>query len=336
MTDKIIKRLHSLGLWGLCWMIFCASAIGSQADDGDAIVVDRIVAVVNEDIITLFDLNQNLQPYAANIKALGYSAEQERQTLYKVRSDLLNQLIERKLAEQEIKRNKITVSEEEINKTLERIKEARHYTDEDLRAGLSQQGISMEEYRQELKNQILRTKLINRAVKSKVVITDNDIQAYYDNHPEKYAGETNYHLWNIFIKVPAYADESERLTARKEMEAIEARLKQGQPFEELARSVADLSANAGGGELGVFRLEELSSQLQTQIRDMQAGGFTPVVEADFGYQILYVQKVVGRPGKSLQEVQAEIQEVLYNEFVDTKYQEWLEDLRKRSHIKIIQ
>ncbi len=89
---------------------------------------------------------------------------------------------------------KSRVNERDIDKTIERMKEARSFTDEQLREGLARQGMTMAEYRKEIKEQILRTKLVNREVKSKIVITKEDIKAYYDSHLDEYAGEKKYYL----------------------------------------------------------------------------------------------------------------------------------------------
>ena len=123
--------------------VFCTYVFAEEP-----LIVDRIVAVVNDEIITLFDLNQTLKPYETNIEALGYTPEKKRETLFKLRSDLLNKLIDEKLADQQIKKNNIKVSTKQIDMAIERIKETRSYTDEDLRAGLAQQGLTMEEYRE--------------------------------------------------------------------------------------------------------------------------------------------------------------------------------------------
>ena len=87
--------------------------------------MDRVVAVVNDDIIPLFELNQAVKPYVDRIEALGYSLEKKRKMLFKVREDILNQLIDKKLTDQEIKRSKITVSEKEVDSAIERFKEIR-------------------------------------------------------------------------------------------------------------------------------------------------------------------------------------------------------------------
>jgi peptidyl-prolyl cis-trans isomerase SurA len=299
------------------------------------VVVDRIVAVVNDDLITLFDLNQKFRPYEENIKALGYAPERERETLFKLRTDLLNQLIERTLSDQVVKKNNIDVSEQEIDTALERLKDARSLTDDDLRAGLAQQGVTIEEYRKNIKQQLLRNKLVNREIKSKIVITENDINAYYDAHREKFAGELNYHLWNIFIRTPKFADDSTRRLALEKMEAVLTQLKQGQSFESFAVDDSNSPTAPKGADLGQFKLEELSPELQEAVRGMKAGDFSPILKTDMGYQIIFVQKLVEAESKSLAAVKSEIHEILYNETVDNRFQKWLKDLRKRSHIKII-
>jgi peptidyl-prolyl cis-trans isomerase SurA len=91
-----------------------------------------------------------------------------------------------------------------------------------------------------------------------------------------------------------------------------------------------------GTDLGLFKLDELSPQLQDAVKGMKAGDFSPILKTDMVYQIIYVQKIVEIEPKSLATVKSEIYETLYNEASDNKFQTWLKDLRKRSHIRVIQ
>jgi len=298
-------------------------------------VVDRIVATVNDDIITLFELNRSFEPYAEKVRALGYSIEKEREMLFKVREDMLSRLIDQKIRDQEIKRFNITISEKEIDQTIERIKEANFYTDEDLRAALANDGLTMEEYRKQIKEEILRTKLVNLKIKSKIVITEDDIKSYYENHQDKYGGKKKYHLRNIIMKVSPFAVEKEKLEIKTKMDAILDKLNGGQSFETLAMTYSESSLAAEGGDLGLFGLDELSLQLQDTIKEMKTGEFTPVLDTDQGYQIFFIQEIVNTPGKSLEEVSPEIEKILYNEILEKNFLSWLEDLRKQSVIKII-
>jgi len=297
--------------------------------------VDRIVAIVNNDIITLYELNQSLQPYAERIKKLGYSSNQEHKMLFKVREEILRKLVDEKIKDQQIKRLHIVVSEQEVDQTIERIKEINYYTDEEFRAGLKAEGLTMDEYRERLKEQLLRSKLVNREIKSKIVITNEDIKTYYDSHSEKYGGETKYHLGNILMKVSGLADAIEKRRVKEEMEAILAKLKDGEPFENLVAAYSESPLASEGGDLGLFALDKLSPTLREAVKDIKAGELTPVLDTEHGYQIFLVQEVIQTPVKPLETVTPEIERILFDKIVDERFQAWLEELSEQSHIKII-
>jgi len=298
--------------------------------------VDRIVAIINDDIITLSELNQAIKPYTDRIMELGYSLENQRKMLFKVREEVLGQLIDKKLTDQEVERYKISVSEKEIDSTIERIKEARFLTDEGLRESLARDGFTLEEFREKMKEQILRRRLVTIEIQSKIVITKEDIKAYYERNVDQYSVETKYRLSNILMKVSPNSGVPNKLEVKKKMEGILVKLKEGQPFATLANSYSESSSTTDGGDLGLFSLSMLSPQLQEAMGGMKVGEFTPVLDTDQGYQIFYISEIVKMPGKSLEESSPEIETKLYNEIVDNKFAAWIEDLRKRSHIKIIQ
>ena len=298
-------------------------------------VVDRIVAVVNDDIITLFELNRALLPYAERIKAYGYLPEKEKEVLYKLRDNILDQLIDQKIEDQEIKRFKMSVSEEEIDQTIERIKEANFYTDEDLRTAVARDGLSMEEYRDQIKEQMLRSKLVNREIKSKIVITHADVKTYYDNNLEKYGGEKKYHLKNIIMALSPFIGEVEKQKIKAKMEEVLEKLKEGEPFETMVATYSESPLAAEGGDLGLFSLDQLAPQLRDVIKMLKPGDYTPVIETDQGYQLFLVQDIVQTPAKSLEAVTPEIENILFNKIVNQKFESWLIELRKQSHIKKI-
>jgi peptidyl-prolyl cis-trans isomerase SurA len=312
----------------LCFLGCCGVVIAQ-----DAQVVDRIVAVVNNDIIVLFELEQAYKPFADKIRTMGYPAQKEREMLYKVRRDILDKLIDQKLTDQEIKRAKITVADKDIDSTLERIKEEKMITEEELRKGLAAEGLTLDEYRTHLKDQMLRRKLVNREIQSKIVITDGDISGYYTENRDKYSGIRKYHLYNIIMRVSPYAGEAEKGEALKKMEEIHAQFAKGRPFETLIAQYTQLPS-INGGEIGQFALKELSPQLQKVLKSLEPEQVTTVVDTDLGYQIFYIKKIIETPGKSLEEAAPEIQKILFNQIIDEKFNTWIEELRARSHIKI--
>lgn len=317
-------------------LFFCVFGSPLIVNSKSAEVVDRIVAVVNDDIITLIELNSSLKPYSEKIRSLGYPLEKEQQLLFKVRKDMLDRLINQKIEDQEIKRSKVEISEEQIDKTIEKIKDTNYLTDEQLRAALARDGLTMEEYRKKIKSQILRTRLVNLKVKSKIVITKEDVKAYYEKHIEEYGGKQKYHLRNIIMKVPLFSGIKEKLEVKARMDEILEKLNAGESFEVLAAKYSESPTASDGGNLGEFEFDLLSPQLQKAIGNIKPGEFTPVIDTDQGYQIFFLEEILSTQGKTLEEVTPEITNKLFNESVDEKYRAWIGDLRKQSVIKIIQ
>ena len=328
-----IKKFLFLIFW--VTVTFSPAVFSMNAQAEEPVVVDRIVAVVNDEIVTLYDLNETLKPYEANIQALGYSPEKAREALFKLRSDLLNKLVDQKLADQQIKKHNLTISMQEIDRTIERIKESRSYTDEDLRSGLAEQGLTFEEYRENLKKQLLRGKLVNLEVKSKIVITGKEIEKYYNEHREKYGGETKYHLWNIFIRFSRTTDERQKQIEYGKMETVLSQLKQGRSFESFADEAPNSQESPEGTDLGLYHLDELSPKLKNIVKDMKEGQYSAIINIANVYMIIYLQKVVAAKPKTLSDVKTEIEDILYNEAIDNRYDAWLSELRRQSLIKII-
>jgi peptidyl-prolyl cis-trans isomerase SurA len=297
--------------------------------------VDRIVAVVNEDIVTWYDVEQAMRPMIQNLRSQGMSPDRERQALARMREDVVNNLIDAKLTEQEIKRYKILVTDEEVEAYIRQFKERRALTDENLKAMLAQEGMTPEEYRKEIRLQLQRTKLVNREVRSKVVITQDEIKRYYEKNKQKYGGSTQYYLWNLFVKLPPGSGSSDRAEARERLGRAKAELDSGRPFEDFARAHANGEQGIEGADLGWFRPDELTPQLRDAVRPLKAGQYSTVVETDFGSQIVYIQRVEETSGKPLPQVEPEIQDILFREVVDSRFSNWISELRKRSHIKVL-
>lgn len=326
---KSIKN-NWLLLMALGGLVLPGLALGAEAA-----VVDRILAVVNEDVITQYDMDTLLRPLVQNIRSQQLPPERELQAVRQLRAEMLNNLIDTKLTEQEVKRYNINVTDEEVENYIQQLKQRRSTTDEQLRGFLAEQGMTLEDYRREVKLQLQRTKLVNREVRSKVVITEAEIRAYYEKNKAKYGGGTQYHLWNLFVKLPPQASTQDREAAQGMLEEVLAELRRGRRFQEIVRMTAQISLNVQGSDLGLFRIEELTPRLREVVRGLKAGQFSPVVETDFGYQIVFVEEIKETASRPLPQVESEIQDILFRERVDSRFTAWLSELRKRSHIKIM-
>jgi len=298
-------------------------------------IVDLIVAVVNDEIITYLELQRQLKPYEEKIRSMGYGEEEERQMLYKVRTDIIYRLIDEKLADQEIQKKKITIGETEVDASIERLKVSRMWSDEDLRKALEAEGMTLQEYRQSLKDQALRSRLVGQAVSSKIVITKEEVQAYYDDHADEYGGELQYHLRNIITMISLDTEDG-RAAARTKIEMIMQKLEAGESFETLAQEYSESPLAKEGGDLGKIGYNDFSPQIKEALEGLESGDHTAILDTDQGYQIFYVEAIAVEGGKSFEAASPEIEERLYNAAVDKKYAEWLEDLKRQAHIKIVQ
>jgi len=303
---------------------------------GDAQMVDRIVAIVNQDAITLSELDDAIEPFVKQIDGAAYGPGEKRQLLFKVRQDILNRMIDQKLTDQESERLGISIHDSEIDKRVEVVKNENYMTDEDLTKALGNEGYTLDEYREKIKEQLLSMKLVNLEVKSKIAITEDEIKEYYDNHKKDFGGEERYHLRTILIRVSSWERAEDKENALKTIDIVVNALKAGTPFAEVARQYSqDLTAK-DGGDLGFFTINELAPELQETVRWMKEGEVSSVLHTTPGYQLLKVEAIVLSSGKPFEEAKTEIQEQMYREEVEKKYRAWLEALRERSYIKVVQ
>lgn len=336
------KRVWRFGLllmlwWGAAHPAMAANEqVNLSIDDPDGELVDRIVAVVNDDIILLSELEKALGPYEEAIKKRDIPPETEQQLLFKAREEILNQLIDRELTRQKARELGISVDETLVDQTLENMKQSMQYTEEALREILAREGYTLAEYRQHIRDQLLRERLLTREIKAKTIVTKEDIQAYYNDNSDQYGGTTRYHLRNIIMQHPSDAPEMKGLdTVEAQMAAIHQQLKAGADFAALAKKYAQSSFAQEGGDLGSFEIDDLAPEIKAAIQTISPGGFTDVLETAQGHQIFYLEEIIQAGEQSLASVEEQIREQLYREKLNQRFDEWVEALRDKSHIQII-
>lgn len=284
-------------------------------------IVDRIIAVVNNDIITLAELNTALKPFLEKLETQGFPDEKKKQITYQLKQDMLSRLIDRKLTDQEAQRYNITISNQEVDAAIEKFKQAQSLTQEDLETALKHDGIDFAEYRERIKKELLRPKLINYTVKSKIIITDEDIKNYYDNHRTEFQGVQKYHLRNIIHDNKALMDE------------LKIKLDNNESFTDLAAKYSQGKNAAQGGDLGEFGMDSLSDQIKESLKGLNVGDHTNVIPTDQGFLIFFVENLTTTEGKTFEQASAQIMEILYNQEAEKKFNAWLETLKKNAHIK---
>lgn len=334
-----IKDISRCCLLGGVVMMICIIAwpVIAETEAPEELVVDRIVAIVNNDIILLSEVKKALTPYAMNIKERGLPEKTEEMMLARAQEDVFDNLINEKLTIQKAAELGIVTADDEVDAALAQMRESMLYADEAFASFLAETGYTMDEYREQIRNQILKSKLLRQEIKSKTVVTTEEVEAYYRTRQDEFAsGGTQYHLKHIIMQTPRSTDPEGKEAVRKKMEDIHQQIKAGASFESMAEQYSQSSFASAGGDIGRFAEDDLAAELKETIIRTAEGEITPVIETGLGYQIFYIQAVIKNEGGLDDEVSDKIREKLYNEKMDEKFNVWIKQLRDSAHIQIIE
>jgi len=295
--------------------------------------LNRVVAIVNDDVITLYELNQRMR------EMTGATPEQMRgqdeQMYLETRRKILELMIDEKCAQDRIRELGIKVSEKEIDSAIESLKRKNGWTQEDLLAMLKKEGITWEAYRDRIKTDLERYTLINNQVKSKIIVREEEILRYYEENKADFGSEESVHLAGIFLIRKNPEDEKESGELKRKGEDIFSRLKNGEDFGKLAKELSQGPGADEGGDLGTFKTVQLEPVLRDALKGIEEGGFTDLIPRANGIQIIKLIKRQRAQVKSFEEVKEAIYDTLYREEVNRRYEDWIRELRRESYTKVI-
>jgi len=296
-------------------------------------ITNAIVAVVNDEIITLHDVNRETQPAILEAEK---KTPLDNAGRSKLRRAVLDHLIEKKLTEQKIRELNIHVSEEEIRQAIDDVRKQNNIpSQEALVAALAGQGLSFDQYRSQLKEQIEKLKLVSMEVRAKIQVGDTEMRDYYNTNLAKYREEESYHARHIFFKIgeKAPADEIKRTMATALMVLAEA--KAGKDFTELAGTYSeDPSARKDGGDLGIFKKGDMQQELETAILTMKPGEVSELVYTKVGFHIIKLEERISGKLKPFENVRSDIEEILYRKKSEERFSQWARELRGRASVEI--
>ncbi len=314
------KNLFFIVSSSLVWVLFLL--IGTRP--GVAKVVDRVVAVVNDEIISLSELELMAKSIQAQ-PGVGSRLPDER-TLQR---QMLEALIDQKLAKAEAKRRGIDVTDKELAQALEEFKKQNNLPDDAALAQvLAKAGMTLDELKQKIKDQIIQDRLMAVAVGAKVTLTEEEMRRFYEQEYPK-AGGTQVHLQIIGLPYPPGATQAQKDEVRQKVEIILKDYRQGVSLEELRKRHALLMQ-----DLGFLAESDLAPQLAEFLRRLKPGEVGPI-EPPQGFQLVQlVERRSGTP-KSFEEAKPEIQKILLRQKMGRQFSEWLKGLRDKAHIKIM-
>jgi len=298
-------------------------------------VIDRVVAIVNDDLITLSELKE------ASL-SLDPTSDQPIDD-----RTVLNQMVESKLFEQEAKQRGLTVSEDELDASIAEVRNRYGLSEEQMEEVLKKQNLTPESFREQWRVQLLGNKLLDSQLRNKIVITDEEINQYYK---ENYG--------NIDFSAPVVTSEEEKVeiahilissdTPNAEDKAMEVAelAKSGKDFSELAREYSDdTSSSSNGGNLGTFSKGDLIAPLENTVESTPEGGVSGPVQSPSGYHII---KVLNRtkPQSSVsndssedninmsESEKEEIRKIIHRQKAQAQLKSWSDEIREKAYVEI--
>jgi peptidyl-prolyl cis-trans isomerase SurA len=299
---------------------------GESAETGN-----RIVALVQDDVITLYELNNKVEEVTGKkceeIKAQG------EEYYIETGDKVLDMLIDERIANEKIQELDLKITDDEIDNYIEGLKNDNQWTHEEFLAKLEEQGLTYAKLREKLKEDMERRRLIESEVQSKIVISDEEVEKYYNERSEEYWKPGGVEIAGIFLISQDPADLSEKERLIEKGNNILKRLKNGESFGDLAREFSQGPGADEGGNLGTIKVSQINADLLNVVDNLAEGEVSGLIKRDNSVQIIKLLRREGAGLIPLEEVKDKIYETLYTEEINKRYNAWFNELRSSCYIK---
>jgi peptidyl-prolyl cis-trans isomerase C len=319
--ESIVFSLTILSLTMLCGVFQTHAA--ENSDEGGK------VAVVNGTVISQKQFDREMIPVQENIEASGKSLSAA--DLARVKQMVLEEIIRNELLYQECMKNNIEITDEEINKKYEDIK-SQFSSDAEFQQRLRELNNSEELYKSQIKRALAIQRLINQ--KFKPTVTDKEIRKYYDDNPDQFKQKSQVRASHILISVNPGATGAQKEAARKEIEALLARVKSGEDFAAIAKGKSQCPSSANGGDLGFFAKGETVKPFEDAAFSMKPGEISNIVETQFGYHIIKLTDKMDEKIIEFEGAKEEISKTLKKGEIRDSYNKFYTDLRNNAKVDI--
>jgi peptidyl-prolyl cis-trans isomerase SurA len=317
-----------------------AAAPAANAQPTDATVVEEIIVRINNSIISLSDLKRSQDQLKAESEKQDPSTPAENRPQEK---DLLRDLIDSRLLAQKAEELGISADTDVIKRLDELRKQMHAESMEDLEKAAQAQGVSFEEFKQNMKESILTQKVIQQEVGGHITVTQQEIQQFYNQHKDEMQRPEQVRLSEILISTtppaaapgqPAPSTDEVVAQAKTKADGVYAQLQKGAKFDELAKANSGGPTAGNGGDLEYFKRGTLSKQLEDQVFALKPGQYTEPIRTNQGWVILKVTEHQTEGVPPLKEVEPQIQERLYMTKMQPALREYLTKLREDAYIDI--
>jgi parvulin-like peptidyl-prolyl isomerase len=293
-------------------------------------IVEEIIAIVNDDVITRSEYEENLRALYQAMRSQLEGEELNKQYNL-MKKNLLDTMIRDMLLLQEAREKGFDVTEQ-VNLYIGNLKKENNIeTDAQLRQELRKQGMVFEAWREQLEENFLKQALIYSEVDRFIVTDDSEIVSYYKLHPEEFTEPSEYRLRVIYLSTEEQSEEE--LQAKKE--EISRRISEGEELADLAAQYSEGPEKESQGDLGSFKKGELEKTLEEAVEKLNPGEIHPWLEARNGWYLLKLEEKKESRVKTFEEVKKEIEQKIFFERKRKKTEEFIKKLLESNYIKIL-
>jgi peptidyl-prolyl cis-trans isomerase SurA len=310
---------------------FLAAAWIVAAPAVRAEIIDGVAAIVNDDIITLSEVDEAGAPIFREIRQrFGDESQSE---IARARREVLDQLVNQKLMEQVIARYEISAGGGEIDAAIEDVKRQNTITQGELEEALQREGITYDEYREQVSKQIQRTKLMHRQVRNVPDPSDEDAEKFYKEHPADFELAEEILVRHVLIATGPGTTEEEKAAAKAKAEEALAEIRAGADLAETAKRISAGPTAADGGSLGWIRRGDTVPDFEAAIFALEKGALSDVVETMIGFHIIRVEGKRAARKVPFAEVKDAIKRRIVEDQVGTEFKAWLDKLRQNAYVE---
>ncbi|RJO63053.1 MAG: hypothetical protein C4523_21495 [Myxococcales bacterium] len=297
-------------------------------------MVERIAAVVNDEIILYSDVVAAAQTWQAMIVGIR-DPEQRTARQQEVYRKVLDSLIEDRLLEQQLKELGIKVSDREIDEAIERVMTQNRISDkETFRMALSRQGIDYQEYRDNIAKELRKWQFISARFGNKVKISDEEVRSAWEKEQAMSGEEYEYRASHVLFRVTKDDPPEKEGQQREKAEAARTRVLAGEGFAAVARETSEAPNASFGGDLGYFREGVMMKEFEDAVVALKVGEVSPVVRTPFGFHVILLADKRPVPSRTFEEAREELREKLRQQEMNREMATWLKQLRQKAYVDV--
>jgi len=316
------------------WASYALALILTGGGLASARVVERIVAVVGNDVILQSEMEERSRPFLGEAERESDPKAREKK-IATIQREVLERLVDEQLILQQSGELKVQVSQDDVDKAMEDIKKQNNITQEQLVEALKEQGMTLSAYRQDLKRQITRLKVISIAVRSRVTVSDDDVKAYYEQNVRSVGADRKVRASHIFIAIPDGANTQVLEQKRNFAGDLVRRARSGEDFAKLAREHSeDAATRHEGGDLGWFGKGALPPAVEEIVFAMEPGEVRGPIRAERGFHVIKLVDRKDEQARPFNEIKDQLKIQLGQQEMEKQTRLWLQELRKKAHIDI--